>query len=127
VVEYYDVDAIGSVRAVTDAQGQVVARHDFVPFGEELNPQTPPHDKHLFTGQERDVETGQDYVSARQLRTDVGRFTTPDPGHVNGTVEDPPISDRSTQLHALRLEEAIIGPPATVSPSVGCPQCGAVS
>ena len=36
VVEYYDTDAVGSIRVVTDAQGQVVARHDFLPFGEEL-------------------------------------------------------------------------------------------
>jgi RHS repeat-associated protein len=79
VVEYYDTDAVGSVRAVTDAQGQVVARHDFLPFGEELNPQTPPHDKKLFTGQERDFETGQDYFGARQLRTDLGRFLALDP------------------------------------------------
>jgi hypothetical protein len=35
VVEYYHLDALGSVRAVTDAQGQVIARHDFLPFGEE--------------------------------------------------------------------------------------------
>jgi hypothetical protein len=37
-----------------------------------LNPQTPPHDKKLFTGQERDFETGQDYFNACQLRTDLG-------------------------------------------------------
>ena len=30
-------------------------------------------------GQERDVETGLDYFHARQLRVDLGRFTTPDP------------------------------------------------
>ena len=79
VVEYYDSDALGSVRAVTNNQGQVIARHDFLPFGEEQSPQTPPHDKRLFTGQERDFETGQDYFNARQLRTDLGRFLTPDP------------------------------------------------
>ena len=44
VVEYYHVDALGSVRAVTDAQGQVLRRHDFRPFGEELSPQNPPKD-----------------------------------------------------------------------------------
>ena len=77
VVEYDDVDAVGSVRAVTDAQGQVVARHDFLPFGEEVVPQTA--EKKLFTGQERDFETGQDYFNARQLRTDLGRFLAPDP------------------------------------------------
>ena len=79
VVEYDDTDALGSIRIVTDAQGQVVARHDFLPFGEELNPQTPPHDKKLFTGQERDFETGQDYFGARYYRADVGRFLAPDP------------------------------------------------
>ncbi len=79
VVEYYETDAVGSVRAVTDAQGQVIARHDFLPFGEELAPQSPPRDKKLFTGQERDFETGQDYFGARQLRTDLGRFLAPDP------------------------------------------------
>ena len=60
VVEYDDSDALGSVRAVTNTQGQVIARHDFLPFGEELAPQSPPADKNLFTGQERDFETGQD-------------------------------------------------------------------
>ena len=71
---------LGSVRAVTDAQGQVVARHDFLPFGEELTPQSPPHDKKLFTGQERDFETGQDYFGARQLRTDLGTVPHDRPG-----------------------------------------------
>ncbi len=79
VVEYYHLDVVGSVRAVTDAQGQVIARHDFLPFGEELAPQNPPVDERLFTGQVRDFGTGLDYFHARQLRVDLGRFTTPDP------------------------------------------------
>jgi len=64
---------------VTDADGTVIARHDFRPFGEELAPQIPPKDRKLFTGQERDFETGLDYFYARQLRVQTGRFTTPDP------------------------------------------------
>jgi RHS repeat-associated protein len=79
VVEYYHLDVIGSVRAVTDADGTVIARHDFRPFGEELSPQYPPKDRKLFTGQERDFETGLDYFDDRQLRVDLGRFTAPDP------------------------------------------------
>jgi RHS repeat-associated protein len=78
-VEYYHLDALGSVRAVTNALAQVIARHDFLPFGEELSPQNPPKDRKLFTGQERDFETGLDYLHARQLRADLGRFTAPDP------------------------------------------------
>ena len=34
-IEYYHVDALGSVRAVTDQTGAVVRRHDYFPFGEE--------------------------------------------------------------------------------------------
>ena len=79
VVEYYHLDALGSVRAVTDKDSQVIARHDFLPFGDELSPQNPPKDRKLFTGQERDFETGLDYFHARQLRVDLGRFTAPDP------------------------------------------------
>jgi RHS repeat-associated protein len=81
-VEYYHTDALGSVRAVTKqvaGQWQVVSRHDFLPFGEEVQPPTPPPDKRLFTGQERDQETGLDYFKARYLRAAMGRFTTVDP------------------------------------------------
>jgi RHS repeat-associated protein len=82
VVEYYTTDAIGSVRAVTkqvNGQWQVVARHDFMPFGEEVAAPSPPQDKRLFTGKERDAETGQNYFGARYYRTNIGRFTTVDP------------------------------------------------
>ena len=81
-VEYYHTDALGSVRAVTkqvNGTWQVVARHDYMPFGEEVAPPSPPPDKRLFTGKERDNETGLDYFGARYLRADLGRFTTIDP------------------------------------------------
>jgi len=83
-VEYYHLDMLGSVRAVTDAQGHVVAHHDFLPFGEEWfgaagGPGANPVDKRLFTGQERDAELDLDYFGARYYRADLGRFTTVDP------------------------------------------------
>jgi RHS repeat-associated protein len=93
VIEYYSTDAIGSVRAVTkqvNGTWQVVARHDFMPFGEEVAPQYPPPDKRLFTGKERDHETGLDYFEARYLRTEHGRFTTVDPAMtLNDNLVDP--------------------------------------
>jgi RHS repeat-associated protein len=82
VVEYYHTDALGSVRAVTkvvNGQTQVVSRHDYRPFGEEVAPQNPPVDKRLFTGKERDAETGLDYFGARYLSCMSGRFVTADP------------------------------------------------
>ncbi len=78
VVEYYHTDAIGNVRAITDASGNVIERHDYQPYGEEWLPQggTQPL---RFTGKERDVETGLDYFGARYYGSKIGRFTTTDP------------------------------------------------
>src|SRR5262245_18667206 len=83
VVEYYHVDALGSVRAVTNPSGAVVERHDFLPFGEEWNPPAPRPDGQpiRFSGKERDVETGLDYFGARYDAAAIGRFTTIDPVH----------------------------------------------
>jgi RHS repeat-associated protein len=77
-IEYYHLDAIGSVRAVTNQSGAVIERHDYQPFGEELNPPTGSQ-SHQFTGQERDAETGMDYFGARYYSGKRARFTTIDP------------------------------------------------
>ena len=34
-LEYYHLDPLGSVRAVTDEAGTVIERHDYYPYGEE--------------------------------------------------------------------------------------------
>src|SRR5262245_19312842 len=69
-VEFYHLDAIGNVLAVTSYNGAVVEQHDYLPYGEELcgtqacgsiNPGQPKR----FTGKERDAETGLDYFGAR--------------------------------------------------------------
>lgn len=79
VVEYYHHDALGSVRAVTNAAGQVVSRHDYLPFGEEWQAPLTGTPLVKFTGKERDRETGLDYFGARYYRPGIGRFTTVDP------------------------------------------------
>jgi RHS repeat-associated protein len=78
VVEYYGLDALGSVRVVFDGSGVVVARSDYLPFGENLNPSgaLPPWQ---FTGQVRDGEAGQDDFGARRYQPRHGRFTAVDP------------------------------------------------
>jgi len=85
-VRYYHLDAIGSVRAVTNQSGAVVERHDYLPFGEECtigpcasNPGAGAGQPRKFTGKERDSETGLDYFGARYYGSKIGRFTTVDP------------------------------------------------
>ncbi len=87
-VRYYHLDAVGNVRALTDQAGQVVERHDYLPFGEEcLTPTCTPlqgDNTRKFTGKERDAETGLDYYRARYYDPKIGRFISEDPIKHNG-------------------------------------------
>ncbi|HEY3457724.1 MAG TPA: RHS repeat-associated core domain-containing protein [Bryobacteraceae bacterium] len=86
---YLSADQLGSTRVVTDQNGAVVARHDYLPFGEEIPQQYSGRTAALhfgateniaqkFTGKERDAETGMDYFGARYYSGRQGRFTSPD-------------------------------------------------
>jgi RHS repeat-associated protein len=76
VLTYYHTDVLGSVRAITDAAGAPVTRHDYFAFGESASPMTG--DPRRFLGQELDAETGFDHLGARQYRNVWGRFTSAD-------------------------------------------------
>jgi RHS repeat-associated protein len=87
VVEYYHLDAVGNVRAVTDQARNVIERHDYLPFGEEwcgtqVCGSAIAGQPKRFTGKERDQETGLDYFGGRYYGSKVGRFTTVDPAYV---------------------------------------------
>ena len=80
----------GSVRMLTDGSGNVVARQDYLPFGEEIPAGYAGRSASLlfgasdgveqkFTGQIRDSETGMDFFPARYYASAVGRFTSPIP------------------------------------------------
>src|SRR6202040_2203354 len=88
-------DETGSLSATT--------RHDYLPFGEEVYASTGlrtttqgytaagynPADKarQKFTAQERDGETGLDFMHARYYSNAQGRFTSVDP--LSGHLVDP--------------------------------------
>jgi len=79
VTSYYHLDALGSVRAITDAAGAVVERHDFRPFGADTEPLPGAGtDARRFAGEERDG-TGLDYFGARYFSMATARFTSVDP------------------------------------------------
>ena len=56
-VEYVHHDALGTVRAVTGESGEVVRRHEYLPFGEEW-PTSSGAPSRRFTGKEDDTPTG---------------------------------------------------------------------
>ena len=85
---YVTTDHLGSTRVVTDENAAVTARHDFLPFGEELTASNRTaalgygaYDNvmHKYTGQMRDTEgPGLDFFHARYFHDAQGRFTSPD-------------------------------------------------
>jgi RHS repeat-associated protein len=96
---YLAWDHLGTVRLVTDQNADVIARHDYLPFGEEIagataarnglwGPQRDTIDQ-KFTGQIRDGETGLDFFGARYYGAALGRFTSPDEPFVDQNPADP--------------------------------------
>ena len=86
---YLNYDHLGSLRLVTDGSGNIIARHDFLPFGEEIpggaagrSSQFGPTLDNLtqrFTGQERDPESLFDWFKTRYANAGLmGRFLSPD-------------------------------------------------
>ena len=64
-------------RALADQYGNLAQTCDSLPFGDgESCPATPT--EHLFTGKERDAESGNDYFGARYYASSMGRFMSPD-------------------------------------------------
>ena len=78
VVEYYHLDAVGSVRAITDQARNAVV-FDYAPFGDGGVGGGASPAALRFAGKERDPETGLDYFGARYYASRSGRFTTVDP------------------------------------------------
>jgi hypothetical protein len=71
-VQYFHLDGLGSVRAMTNADGEIVDGEirNYLAFGEEWCSTAPcsgvtAGQPKRYTGKERDAETGLDYFGAR--------------------------------------------------------------
>ncbi len=114
---YLSADQIGSTRLVTDQNANVVARHDFLPFGEEITSTggrtaqwgSTSDVEQKFTGQLRDTESGLDFFNARYYGYALNRFTRPDPANAGADPSNP----QSWNGYAYVMND----PPALVDPS----------
>ena len=89
-VHYYFSDHLGSSSVITDAVGNVQERCYYFPYGVVVGSCTGSDPNHyLFTGKERDGESGLDNFGARYDASSLGRFMTPDPLMASGHVSDP--------------------------------------
>ncbi|MBV9760502.1 MAG: RHS repeat protein [Acidobacteriaceae bacterium] len=110
---YLTYDHLGSLRMVTDANANVIARHDYIPFGEEIpggiagrNSQFDGYDNvnQKFTGKERDAESGLDYFGARYYGSSMGRFMSPD----HPLIDQHPENPQSWNLYAYARNNPLI-------------------
>jgi RHS repeat-associated protein len=72
-------DWLGTERSRTQVNGQICETISSLPFGDGATTSGSCYPSPiLFTGKERDVETGLDYFGARYYSSGLGRFITPD-------------------------------------------------
>jgi RHS repeat-associated protein len=102
---YLTSDHLGSTRVVTDATGAVKARHDYLPFGEEIGSSIGGRQnvtgyssfdstRQRFSAKERDTESGLDYFLARYYSSAQGRFTSVDPANESVRLDNPQTLNR---------------------------------
>jgi RHS repeat-associated protein len=111
---YFTEDNLGTPRIITGSDQSVKARHDYLPFGEEIQandqdlsvPRKTAQNyigsddkvRQKFTQKERDIETGLDYFGARYYSSAQGRFTTKDSAFESIKVENPQSWNRYTYV-----------------------------
>lgn len=83
-IYYYHYDGLGSVVALTDANGELVERYTYDAFGKPDQISTVGN-PYMFTGRRYDEESGMYYYRARMYHPGLGRFLQTDPiGYEDG-------------------------------------------
>lgn len=104
ILNFYFDDWLGSRRVMTDYTGNVQETCHSLPYGngEDCGPAPT---EHLFTGKERDQESGNDYFLARYYGSSMGRFLSPD-GPFDGSDQENP---QSWNLYSYVQNNPLIG------------------
>ena len=102
-IKYALQDAQGSTRAIMSNNGSsstILARHDFMPFGEEISSGiglrtsgqgygNSDANRQKYAMLERDENSGLDHASWRKYESFSGRWTSPDPYGGSASTADP--------------------------------------
>ncbi len=130
-INYIMKDHLGSTRVVTDGAGSVVTRLDYMAFGEELTSKVGNINgrsesqgyrgngsvRKLYTGYERDEESGLDFAQARYYSSNHGRFTSVDPLTASANLKNPQTFNRYS--YVLNSPYKFVDPLGLISQSTG--------
>ncbi len=75
---YFLTDTLGSVRQMTDEEGEVTLTQSYTPYGEVLESVGTASTVYAFTGEDYDSLTGLVYLRARYYDSTDGRFVSKD-------------------------------------------------
>ena len=78
-VTYFHNDLAGTPLAATDANGNLLWRQGYKPYGERLDPKAPAEQQPWFTGKAHVEAAGLSYYGARWYDPQLGRFMGVDP------------------------------------------------
>jgi len=76
---YYHNDLAGTPLAATEANGNLLWRQGYKPYGERLDPKAPAEQQPWFTGKAHVEAAGLSYFGARWYDPQLGRFMGVDP------------------------------------------------
>jgi RHS repeat-associated protein len=78
-VHYYVADGQGSIRALTDVNGNITDTYFYTAFGEELAKTGTTENEFRYVGEQWDPNAGFYYLRARWMDPGTGRFVSVDP------------------------------------------------
>lgn len=117
-VHYYFSDHLGSASVVTNATGGSPTYDYYYPYGGLVGSSGSDPNHYLFTGKERDNDSGEfglDYFGARHYGSMMGRFMSVDPAFESEILELP----QSWNRYSYVYNRPIYG----IDPDGRCPPC----
>jgi RHS repeat-associated protein len=99
-VSYMTLGHLGSPRVITNENGAVTNRKDFMAFGDQAfsaqrvsgsggNKYDDPSTRQDYAGYEKDSESGLEFAQARYYNPTHGRYTSVDPMIASATIKNP--------------------------------------